>query len=780
MNYLKKLFWSLALASGLFSAVAFSCGWSETEYFYYSKSLDALYGELVKQHFVRRRSYFPGSYTNDEYDEDQVTETYNLQAWGTYLKVSPEEAKAIVYERNEEKLATQPVAVKTYLGIVAKQEPVANQSDPRWLTKEEQQQQKAENLKLGSEVLTEINQQLKTEQDAFLRQRYTYLLIRLLHYTGQYAAVLSEYSSRAADLQQPDKEVAIWAGLLYAGALQRTGKRAEAAYQFATLLAKTDTKKLQAQLNFSIKTDEEWQALMALCQNKDEQALMHFVRALRVNANSLEELKSVYALAPDSDWFDALLFRELEFAQFADHLPGNQSDPWLQASRGINREVLIDDLKAYEEAKTEPAKQKLRERRSQYLTQFSQWLEQVRQDKKRKDLFLSDYAALYLKLLSAQPLSSADVSGFLSTYSKDARLPYVQPLEHWIYLENLSAIDPAGEQVIADNLTAVVALEKPLNQGGEEDAYNNEYKRRTQDIMTYTYAKLEPLYIKAKQPGKAYLAKQRGDIVLDEIKVGEIRQLQALQAKTAPNRWEQQMVTDFAKAFGSIDYETNQFVLNNDPNELIARKYLAAGLLDQAKAAALEAKNKLFKTTYNPFTTGRSGNNRVKSKPMTLLEVINTMQALETKAKTNPSDAQNQFLLGTAYYNMTWFGNSPMLIKTERSTMAWREGEIDFSKARQHYELALQHASNRELTVKTLYALAKIEEDEFYKQQERKGTDLDKYWPHGSNDKYAKAVKFAKKNGLGTYFKQIRAYEDTQYFKDVIKQCADYQYYFAP
>lgn len=779
MNYLKQLFWSLALASGLFSAAVFSCGWSETEYFYYSKSLDVLYGELVKQHFVRRRSYFPGSYTSDEYDESQITETYNLQAWGTYLKVSPEEAKAIVYERNEEKLANQPEAVKTYLGIVAKQEPIANQSDPRWLTKEEQEEQKAENLKLGSEVINTIKQQLETEKDSFLRQRYAYLLIRMLHYTGQYPEVLAEYQRRTADLQQPDQEVAIWTGLLYAGALQRTGKRAEAAYQFATLFAKTDTKKLQVQLNFSIKTDEEWQALMDLCQNKDEQALMHFVRALRVNANSLEELKSIYALAPDSDWFDAMLFRELEFAQFADHLPNNQADPWLQASRGINREVLIDDLKAYEEAKTDAAKQKLRERRSQYLSQFSQWVEQVRQDKKRKDLFLSDYAHLYLKLLSAQPLSLTEVSSFLSAYPNDARLPYVKPLEHLVYLENLSTIEPTSEQGIADYLTAVLALEKPLNQDGEEDAYNNEYKRRTQDTITYTYTKLEPLYAKAKQPGKTYLAKQRGDVVLDEIKVGQIRELQALQAKTAPNRWEQQMIADFAKAFGGIDYETNQFVLNNDPSELIARKYLAAGLLDQAKVAALDAKNKLFKTTYNPFTTGRSGNNRVKSKAMTLLEVINTLQALETKAKTDPSDAQNQFLLGTAYYNMTWFGNSPMLLKTERSTVTWSQGEIDFSKARKHYELALQHANNRELKVKTLYALAKIEEDEFYKQQKKKGTDLDKYWPHGSNANYAKAVKFAKENGLGTYFKQIRAYEDTQYFKDVIKQCADYQYYFS-
>jgi hypothetical protein len=779
MKHLKQLFWTACISSFLFSTAVFSCGWSETAYFYYNKSLDILYGELVKQHFDRRRSYFPGSYNSDEYDESQVTQTYNVQSWSNYLKVSAEDAKAIVYDKDAEKLATQPEAVKTYLGIVAKQDPLANQGDPRWLSKEEQQQQKEDNQKLGKEVLGEIKKQLETEKDAFLRQRYAYLLIRSLHYTGQYPEVLSEYARLAPDIQQPDKEVAVWTGLLYAGALQHTGKRAEAAYQFATLLAKTDTKKLQAQVNFSIKTDEEWNALMALCKSEDEKALMHFVRALRVNANSLEELKSIYALAPDSEWFDAMLFRELAFVQFADRVPGNEANPWLQASRGINKEVLIDDLGAYEEAKTDEAKQKLRDRRSQYLTQLSQLVDQVKQDKKRKDLFLSDYAALYLKLLSAQPIAVADVKAFLSAYPNDPRLPYVKPLEHLTYLENLGAIDPTSETVIADDITAVEALEKSLNKEGGDDEYNNDYKRRTQDIMTYTYAKLEPLYANAKQLGKAYLAKQRGNIVLDDIKVEEIRELQALQAKPSPNRLEQKMAADFGKAFGEIDYETNKFVLNNDPTELVARKYLLAGSLEQAKAAALEATSKIFKTTYNPFTTGRSGNNRVKSKAMTLLEVIDTMQSLESKAKSNPSDALTQFQLGTAYYNMTWFGNSPMLTKTERSTISWKKGETDFSKAREHYELALQLTTNRELKAKTLYALAKIEEDAFYMQQDKKGTDLSPYWPHGQNDKYAKAAKFAKKNGLGTYFKQIRAYEDTQYFKDVIKQCADYRYYFA-
>ena len=775
MKFFKELLKSIFMGSFLFTTAVSSCGWDEPEYFYYSKSLDILYGELVKQHFVRRYSYYPASYSSDEYNEAEVTETYNLKAWSKYLEVSVQDARAIVYDRNKEKLASQSDAVKAYLSVVEKQEPVANQSGMRWLNKEEKKKQKAENLKLGETVLSEIKTRLKTEKDTFLRQRYSYLLIRTLHYTGQYQEAINAYEQATADIQQPDKEVAIWTSLLYAGALQRSGKRAESAYQFATLLAKTDTKKLQAQLNFSIKTDKEWTDLMTLCKNSDEQALMHFVRALRVNANSLEELKSVYTLAPDSDWFDAMLFRELEYVQFADHVPGNTEFSWLQASRGVNKDVLIDDLQAFADAKTEATKQKLRDRRTLYLARLSQLVDQVRQDKKRKELFLSDYAALYLKHLSAQPITVADVNYLLSAYPKDARLPYVKPLEHLVYLENLGSITPAGETVIANDLTAVEALEKDLYEY-DDNEYNNAYKRRTQDIMTYTYAKLEPLYMKAKQPGKAYLSKQRGDISLDKITVKEILALQSLQAKASPNRLEQKMTADFVKSFGEIDYESKQFVPRTDPNELIARKYLRAGSLDQAKAAAEAAKNKLFNTTFDPFTAGRSGNNRVTQKTMPLLEVIETMQALERKAKEKSGDAQAHYQLGTAYYNMTWFGNSPYLVRTKRTTQSWKKGEIDFARAKEYYELTVEQATSRELKIKALYALAKIEENELSIKLAKVSNEYKRYWP--LQDK-GPSKAFAKKNGFGTYFKQIRDYEDTQYFKDVIKQCASYRYYFS-
>lgn len=764
MNYLRKLFWTVALASALSSTVVLSCGWSESEDFYYSKSFDILYSSLVKQYFVRHINYASYTYSDDEYNEQQATENYNLEAWSRYLKVSKEDARAIVYERAEDKLANQPAAIKTYLNIVAKQEPLAMQGDPRWLEEAERKKQKEANELLGKDVIAQIQQQLATEKDAFLRQRYAYLLVRAQHYTGHYQQVLDTYQQYQTDIQQPSTEVALWTGLLRAGALQRLDKPAEAAYQFATIFPQTRTKALTAQLNFKIRTDKEWNALMALCKTNDEKALMHFVRALRVNANSLEELKSVYALAPNSDWVDALLLRELQAVQFVDTVPNNKEEPWLQASRNINRAVLIDDQTAYETAKTEAEKQKLRDRRTRYLTKLSQIVDHIHQDKQRQDLFFTDYAKWYLQLLSGETVDVAALKSLETTYPNDKRLAYLKPLEHFIYLENLKTIDAPTEAVLAKNLQTIEALDKSDNTEGEE---YEQKSRHLIDSITYTYAKLAPLYASTQQLGKAYLARKKGDIDLDEILVGEIRALQALQAKPSPNFLEQKMIAAFRQT--SEEYES-------DPNELIARKYLAAGLLAKAKTAAEASNNKKFKTVYNPFTTGRSGNNRIKSKSMTLLQVINTLQQLEEEVTKNPRKAQSQFLLATGYYNMTWFGNSPLLLKLSRSTVNWDKGVTDFSQARKHYERALQYAPDNELKAKALYALAKIEKNELYLQQRQKGKDIYASWSE-TND-YSKPVKLAKKSGYGTYFRKIRDLEDTQYFKDVIQQCADYKYYF--
>ena len=747
--------------------------------FYTDNGFNILHKGMVKTYIKRSSSLSPHNFNSEEYEERSLTEEYNLAAWSGYLNTTTKTAKAIVYDLNPSEVSSGTnshlgveitPAIKRYLVIVRQQEEVVSGGVPYWLSAEEKQQAIKQRQTSRSESIEAITEQLKTETDVFLRQRYVYLLLRLQHYSGQYQAVVDLYQQYSKDIVSPEeaanKEVTHWINLLKAGALQRLDKRAESAYLFATTFKQTESKRLQAQINFKIKTDAEWEELLSLSQNDDEKALMHFMRAIRTNANSLQELQAIYRIAPDSEWFDNLLIRELEFVQFArQRVSGARAG----GSREVlNKQILIDAIGVVSSAKVGDKKvlTTQAQRRVEYLEKLGVLLSQVQEDKKRKDLYLTDYASLYLKLLSGQSIGLAEVLAFQRQYAQDARLPYTQGLDYLVYIENLDAIDGEAEKVISKKIAAIEALNKDYEG---KPMFND-------DIMAYTYIKLEPLYFKTGQAGKYYIAKARGFVDEDEILIGEIKGLETLKKQSSPNLLEQRMLVAFSQR------------QEQDINQMIARKYLSAGMLEEAEQALKASGSKDTATThYNPFMTARSGNNRqlmtaadIKAigpefakEQLTRTEVISRLQSLKAALKKDPSNPNLHFRLGTAYYNMTWFGNSPLLQRTYRSTNTWVNGEIDLSKARTAYEQALKYSKDRELKAKTLYALAKIEENELYIQQKQT-----KLWSWMKADNYRGTVLANKKLGLGQNFELLAAFDDTQYFNDVIKQCADYRYYF--
>ena len=779
LNKLRQFTTYLTFLVCLLPATLHAGGGDWNSPFYIDNGFNILHKGMVKTYIKRSSSLSPHNFNSEEYEERALTEQYNLAAWSEYLKTTPKVAKEIVYDFNPSEEISETnrspaieiaPSLKRYLTIVRQQEEVVSGGVPYWLSGEEKQQAIKQRQTSRNESINTITKQLKTETDAFLRQRYVYLLLRLQHYSGQYQAVVDLYQQHYQDIASPkeasNREVTHWINLLKAGALQRLGKRAESAYLFATTFRHTESKRLQAQINFKIKTDEEWDALLGLSENDDEKALMHFMRAIRTNANSLQELQAIYRIAPDSEWFDNLLIRELEFVQFArQRVFGG---PAGGSKEVLNKQILIDAIGVVSGAKKSDQKvlTTQAQRRAEYIEQLSSFLSQVREDKKRKDLYLSDYASLYLKLLSSQSIGLSEVLDFQRQYAQDSRLTYSQGLDYFVYLENLKAIDESAEKIISKKIAAIEAINK------DEDGkplYND-------DIMAYTYIKLEPMYFKTGQAGKYYIAKARGFVDEDEILIGEIKGLEALKKKPAPNLLEQRMLVAFSQR------------QEKDIHQMIARKYLSAGMLEEADQALKASDSQDTTTThYNPFMTARPGNNRqimtaadvtaigpdFAKEKLTRTEVIGLLRTLQADLKKDPSNATLHFRLGTAYYNMTWFGNSPRLLRSYRSTSTWVNGEIDLSKARHSYENVLKYSKDRELNAKTLYALAKIEENELYIQQKQT-----KLWSWMRTDNYRSIVLANKKLGLGQNFELLAAFEDTQYFNDVIRQCADYRYYF--
>lgn len=749
--FLRTLLTLLCVSLSSVPLTLYAGGGEDYSSFYKDNGFNILYdGLLHESRIARTHSHAASVYSGVQYEQHAAKKSYNLRVWKRFLNKPQDEVEAIVYRG--ELSADLSDEIKDYLQFVQLQQAIIN-PEPVWNeTPAEKLQRQKKYRNDTNQAIASAETKLKATQSPFLRQRYVFLMIRLAHYSQQYARALQLYASHSKDINKLPNEVAQWIYSLRAGALKRTGKVAKAAYAFAKVFSNTRTIAMSSHLDFQIKTDAQWNDLMALCQNNDEKALMHYMRALKTNANSLQELTQLYQLAPNAVWVNTLLLRELEFVQFARGDNGN-----------IEKRLLIDDINRYDNVKLTP--QKI-ERRKNYLNKLKKIVATIRTEKKRHDLFLVDYATLYLRLLSQQPVTVADVTAFQQKYAHSKRTAYTTALAYFVYLENLQSIDKNSEQTIANYLAKI----KPQI---EAEAWNTGWVQN--DVMDYTYSKLAPLYVKSKQQGKAYIARNKGRIDPDQILVGELRDLNALAQQSNPHFLTQQMTESLHQLIKGDKYTKGSTV-----TEMIARKYLAAGLIAEAKEklATLPSNSIVKKTVYNPFTTSKSGNNRIKSTSKSLSEFIDTMLILQQQIATQPNDANAHFLLATAYYNMTWFGNSPMLVSYYRSTYQWSEGNIDFTNAKKHYELALQYADNRELKAKALYALAKIEENELGIALDKDNTGRwpDAYYQQGYKS-YQAAIDYKKAQGLGKYFKQIKAYEDTEYFKEVIQQCADYQFY---
>ncbi len=721
--------------------LSFACAGFYYGTYYIERSFNILHKNLVGNEFRRvTNSQYISFYNDKSYKQSETTKKINIDEWAKYLNQSKEYVDKVIYQGESDPSLT--AEMQDYLSFIRQAEPLVN-TDLSWNKSEKE-------IALESTVLEkEAEARLQQNIPDFLKLRYLFGAMRLAHYSQQFDVEKTLYDSYYPKLAKVDSEVQFWIASLLAGMHKQQGKAALAAYEFAQLFKQSPTKRYTAYVNFSVNSDADWQALMSMCKDENEQALMYFIRALKPKANSLQELKRIYELAPNSVWLDALLSRELEYVQFAKQIKESRPGSWYDYSLDINKQLLISDTDEFSTAETQKLTEQKIKRRNDYIDELKQIVQKIRTEGKHKDLFLADFAEVYLRLLSQKPTNLQDVGQLQIKYKDDPRLAYLDSLKLFVYLETISTINPTIESEISTYLKRI------QKQADEELTFD--------DIIAYTYIKLEPLYQQKASPFKHYISKVRGVFNPDNITVAEIKDLQKLISKPETNFLEKQML---------INNNYDDFTQNNNLDEIIIKRYLAEGKFNEANKLAAPLNSKIT-TRYNPFNNVLSGNNRDKAKQLSLKTVTETLFKINHSIEKNPQDANSHYLLANAFYNMSWFGNSPNLTRYHRSTSNWEYGNINFDKAKEHYQLAYQYADNDELKTKALYGLAKIEFNEKYMEEDKENPIYSEYEFEGGQIK-ASVAKLRARN-FGKYFKQLQQYKNTNYFKDVIEQCAIYK-----
>jgi hypothetical protein len=591
-----------------------------------------------------------------------------------------------------------------------------------------------QNVLAMRQLVTDGLSAFKKIESPFIKLRYAYQCIRLAHYAKNYQLALDIYDFCTPKIDKRVKSIVnYWVLAHKAGALQRLGQRAEAAYLFSVVFDRCKSKREAAYRSFSILTDEEFLQCLTLCKNEHEKCALFALRGSAEESKAVEEMQEIYKIDPKSDYLELLLLREVKKLEH-DLLGYTFNDKKEHNRRLFNL----------------PSKEC-----SDYAIRVNDFVRFVARQGRVKNVALWQVADGYLELIRGDGYAA------------------IQTLD--IAQENTKS-EALLQQIEILKTTATITAWEQLNDDTENAAWGiiqSDLYKKNKDLPDFLFDKLTNLYENSGQVGAAFRCHYHLSALKPNPKLEILDDLLRLCKKSGK--------TDLARFLAS---DSKGESLENELWEIKGTLLLA----NHQNEAALECFKKvsvevLEKAKFNPFVP------RIKdcihcpiadSLPKyNRREIAERLIDLEYRAKAGLQEgAEYYYSLGVAYYNMTYFGYAWKVTDYFRCSDLKNDGAsrwlypygnqenkdctialATFAKA---YQLA--KIQNRELAAKCTFWIAKCIQSQYVgsKNYEAVGNNQIPLLPTAS---YA-------------YFNVLqREYNDTKYYKQVIKECKYFELY---
>lgn len=711
-----------------------ACGFDGSFITYY-KFLDP---EIISQpknkpfHFTFERLY------DFTWDSEKGRTQDNLKEWRSYFKSRPstQDIKQVVYKATATKaqqikffvqgtnntlsaswrnnslvkyLKSQKAThVISYLLFAKKCEPYVIGDDDMEKSYNEVEIKAVQNLIINGTGA------YQRERDAFIKMRYAYQLVRLAHYSRRYQQAISLYDNFVQPLANSSQSlIKYWALAHKAGALMRSGKKAEGAYLFARVFDYCPSRKVQAFYSFKVISNQDFQRLVKLCKNNKELATVYLLRGLKPYANALEEIQKLYKIAPTSDYLSLLLAREI-----------NKMEVNLLAAD------LSNNLAFYQKFEGFPKAEAIK-----YLKQLQLLVKKVLQENKVKNRKLWEIANGYLAYVGGKPVEALRLLNNISANNAT--------IKRQLYIFKLAIQIVQLKKITYREETSLFQQVKTLKHAHLMDYLKNVFHRK--------------LYAQG-DIGKAYLCSPEDNSLPIPLTMKVVDNLIAWE-KSTKNK------TPFEKALNSK--------LSNWYNVKATMYFNEDKLKDALKYYKLSGNAKKLKANPKFYTiSGSYGHRRPVISQYTHISLIEEILRLQAQAKAG--NALASFDLGNIYYNMTWFGNTWDALEDYRSSSSdWffryeldqKKGQMktprmyDMSYPLKYFTqtISLAHTKRaKELATKATYMAAKCQRMAYIvsKDYDEKKTTPSQYL---------------------TYFKLLeQQYSSTQYHKEIIKECMYY------
>lgn len=572
-----------------------------------------------------------------------------------------------------------------------------------------------------------------TVKSHYLRLRYAYQLLRLSHYRGDYAHVVELYDYLMPKIDADPSLIYYWIDGHYAGALQFLGERVKAAYLFSRIFVECSSKRASAYRSFSIKTDEEWAALLNYCKSDRERADLYVLRAQNDRAQLIDEMKQIYSLDPNNKGLEMLLVREIKLLE--KEFLANDINPNKRANRALG----IPRPDAQER-----------------LINLQAFVLEVLEENQVKRSQLWKLASGYLHLLAGD-----------FHYAKRAFWTVSPELESDTLKQQLSIF-----QRVLD-IMAITELNDSLENVYFATLQEEELLERYPDLDNLIYDKFRDAYRDNNEMGKAFLLTHELNDLRYNLDINLLEEFYALAADTNDNSFEKRLLLERSGPNAM-----------NDMIDMEATYYLQRGQIKLASKlfSKIPVENRDDYGNYAPFIARFKDRVNMRISDTVRLynkaELYQKIIELEEEAalSTDPEAAARKYFgIGLAYYNMSYFGYNWKAADYFRSdnsavkaangqgnnfvfrTRAYNGGNYEnmsMEQARYYFERSRRKTADPEAGARAAYWAAKTERNEYYTSGK----------PGGQRP-------------FGYFGLLADHYSDTEYYQKIIEECRTFAWF---
>lgn len=738
------------------------------------------YFNLFVPEWLFDKAYGPTFYSASDYHHIWAEPDYpdaNLQSWQSFFEkpVTEDVLRKVLYDAWVEgyQEVKRPILVKSvlfdgamvsipkqeatkpYLLLALEMEQLANRPQSAWGYQVQEEMDAA----AAADLIGRLKLAFQQEKFQFLKNRYAYQLLKAYRYTGQLQQAADFYQKYFANLKQADL-ISYWAMDHYAGILLQLGNKGEGYYHFLRVFREAPSRRHSAYYSFNIGNEADWQATYANCQTPEEKALMHFIRGTKNEVLGLEDMQAMFGLIGNHEWVRIVMAREINKLESKNFSYYNGQPISQLAGRAAQGQPLLKNQEY-----TDYAGQLLRFATTAFYNNRDDGFWALA--KGYLEYMLGRLPTAKITLGSAQNLSSSELR------LKGALLLAIQ------LMQQEAPLSAEQENEIAQQLVELFA--DPTTQW-HTIQHNQEFI-------------LELLAHRKAQAGNALLARLLNRAVITTTKMNpaleEIDSLLAFIGQPSHTQLEllalkhftgnQQPWSSFllrrGAALDSMRYEVLDIkgrLLMRDPAQLAA----AAALFDSLPAAYdFPLENNPFNGSLNdcvhceqPTSAAYTRNTFVHK----LAEIYRIAQE-----SNSPSD---YYLLGNAYYNMTYFGPAYKIMNYYRSGSSY-DGFYNTQPAMLFYDKAMKYATDRELAAQACFMAAKAQQKRYYVEQLPEDNPYyNKFvidgWGGNGQNKFRSVQADMRARGYRSYFRRLEEqYARTRFFQRAIRECNYLNYY---